>query len=86
MMEWRPKGYLFDTNNLIRALFDENTAEGQLLDAANAGYIEIFAKSKSWNAVLWLIMNTIVEDGKACLLYTSPSPRDLSTSRMPSSA
>ena len=27
-----------------------------------------------------------VEKGKACLLYTSPSPRDLSTSRMPSSA
>ena len=25
-------------------------------------------------------------DGTACLLYTSPSPRDLSTSRMPSSA
>ena len=24
--------------------------------------------------------------GRACLLYTSPSPRDLSTSRMPSSA
>ena len=24
--------------------------------------------------------------GKGCLLYTSPSPRDLSTSRMPSSA
>ena len=23
---------------------------------------------------------------QACLLYTSPSPRDLSTSRMPSSA
>ena len=26
------------------------------------------------------------EDADACLLYTSPSPRDLSTSRMPSSA
>ena len=26
------------------------------------------------------------EEGVACLLYTSPSPRDLSTSRMPSSA
>ena len=25
-------------------------------------------------------------DGNLCLLYTSPSPRDLSTSRMPSSA
>ena len=28
----------------------------------------------------------IRDQAKACLLYTSPSPRDLSTSRMPSSA
>ena len=27
-----------------------------------------------------------LEGPKPCLLYTSPSPRDLSTSRMPSSA
>ena len=27
-----------------------------------------------------------VVGGMVCLLYTSPSPRDLSTSRMPSSA
>ena len=27
-----------------------------------------------------------IEQLKGCLLYTSPSPRDLSTSRMPSSA
>ena len=27
-----------------------------------------------------------VDDHMSCLLYTSPSPRDLSTSRMPSSA
>ena len=27
-----------------------------------------------------------LEQTKTCLLYTSPSPRDLSTSRMPSSA
>ena len=27
-----------------------------------------------------------IEYDKICLLYTSPSPRDLSTSRMPSSA
>ena len=30
--------------------------------------------------------NTFVEAFEICLLYTSPSPRDLSTSRMPSSA
>ena len=28
----------------------------------------------------------IATEGDICLLYTSPSPRDLSTSRMPSSA
>ena len=32
----------------------------------------------------WIVLNE-VGDG-SCLLYTSPSPRDLSTSRMPSSA
>ena len=30
--------------------------------------------------------NIIISGGTGCLLYTSPSPRDLSTSRMPSSA
>ena len=30
--------------------------------------------------------NSIHISTKSCLLYTSPSPRDLSTSRMPSSA
>ena len=29
---------------------------------------------------------TIYQESYPCLLYTSPSPRDLSTSRMPSSA
>ena len=28
----------------------------------------------------------VIADSSDCLLYTSPSPRDLSTSRMPSSA
>ena len=32
------------------------------------------------------LQNNKEEYGKTCLLYTSPSPRDLSTSRMPSSA
>ena len=30
--------------------------------------------------------NNIISNPNCCLLYTSPSPRDLSTSRMPSSA
>ena len=31
-------------------------------------------------------LNSIIGILRTCLLYTSPSPRDLSTSRMPSSA
>ena len=36
-----------------------------------------------------VFMRSVLEDPRVmgtCLLYTSPSPRDLSTSRMPSSA
>ena len=36
------------------------------------------------NASLWL--DDGLDNLETCLLYTSPSPRDLSTSRMPSSA
>ena len=33
-----------------------------------------------------LFNDVCISDDNFCLLYTSPSPRDLSTSRMPSSA
>ena len=36
-------------------------------------------------ATVYNTLNLFVKEG-ICLLYTSPSPRDLSTSRMPSSA
>ena len=48
-----------------------------------------YLQKRSENNSEWLdeLINQI-EDMKnnICLLYTSPSPRDLSTSRMPSSA
>ena len=34
----------------------------------------------------WVYYNPFERQNVSCLLYTSPSPRDLSTSRMPSSA
>ena len=37
---------------------------------------------KNFNALVY----DLLEEHGPCLLYTSPSPRDLSTSRMPSSA
>ena len=78
MMEWRPKGYLFDTKNLVRGLFDNDTDEGNLLIAAAAGHVEIFAHSQSWNGVLWLIMNTLVENGSP--IYNGNELGDLKNS------
>ena len=41
----------------------------------------------TWNGTKWERTSPSVgAQGGTCLLYTSPSPRDLSTSRMPSSA
>ena len=45
-------------------------------------------KKKAWittgiSAVIWVIIASVI---LSCLLYTSPSPRDVEESRMPSSA
>ena len=44
---------------------------------------EMGVYSYSWDNRRW---NRLLKQDWICLLYTSPSPRDLSTSRMPSSA
>ena len=53
----------------------------------------IVASNRAWNQVvpettrkIQNLTDSGVERSTICLLYTSPSPRDLSTSRMPSSA
>ena len=47
------------------------------------GIFKDFSSGKGGSAVTFLMEH---EKLSYCLLYTSPSPRDLSTSRMPSSA
>ena len=51
--------------------------------------IDILKKLKNLDFIfkpVFMAIGDIFEEDQACLLYTSPSPRDLSTSRMPSSA
>ena len=50
-------------------------AECQTVRFSDVGWTDITATTAATAVVL-----------EGCLLYTSPSPRDLSTSRMPSSA
>ena len=55
---------------------------------------EKLGELSSWSGGMFIGLGVLILFGSpilnlvayACLLYTSPSPRDLSTSRMPSSA
>ena len=60
----------------------------QLLDGRSFQQV-LTATGKSWEVPARAVPAEIAEEYALlgiCLLYTSPSPRDLSTSRMPSSA
>ena len=52
-------------------------------EAKRAKLVQRYAAKRQ---ALKAIVNDPNAEPEACLLYTSPSPRDLSTSRMPSSA
>ena len=64
-MDWRPSGYMLSTKDLVHAIFDGNSDAGKLLVKATMGEVELFASPKSWNAILWLIMNTLKVDGSS---------------------
>ena len=53
------------------------------LNTSTGGYIVTAAAG---TAMVGVLNGVLFTDATTCLLYTSPSPRDLSTSRMPSSA
>ena len=59
----------------------------QVLDVGNSGTgIRLLTGLLSGIPILTVIDGDSSIQSRPCLLYTSPSPRDLSTSRMPSSA
>ena len=71
--------HLIGTKELVNevVLFDvaSGIAKGKALDIAQSSSVDGFNVRFSGT-----------DNYEDCLLYTSPSPRDLSTSRMPSSA
>ena len=69
------------------AIFEVFVEESEeVLEAANEQYALCAADNNNREAIRDLRRSFHTLKGSACLLYTSPSPRDLSTSRMPSSA
>ena len=84
--------------NVLKLTAPDVRVSGQILLKEKDGYIDLLALDKKeilqYRPKLQMIFQDpfsslnprmIVKD-IICLLYTSPSPRDLSTSRMPSSA
>eukprot|EP00657_Telonema_sp_P-1_P002535 TRINITY_DN15878_c0_g1_i1.p1 TRINITY_DN15878_c0_g1~~TRINITY_DN15878_c0_g1_i1.p1 ORF type:complete len:101 (-),score=38.46 TRINITY_DN15878_c0_g1_i1:2-304(-) len=57
--------------------------ESNLAPNSNAVFV---ANSDNGQLIGAFCATKVVEDKEACLLYTSPSPRDRTRSRMPSSA
>ena len=68
---------------------ENNTVNG-IINVSNADYLEypfVFENKKTIQQTEYHNSITdITESGGTCLLYTSPSPRDVEESRMPSSA
>ena len=61
--------------------------EGKMLMAAFVAAVGSYYFGNPWIGLLMAIVICVsLSMLHGCLLYTSPSPRDLSTSRMPSSA
>ena len=68
-----------------RALFDTVfVADSATFPEAPDAVVERMASVSLFEPLT--LLTAIAERTQRCLLYTSPSPRDLSTSRMPSSA
>ena len=87
-------GYLKPTSGKIEFLGEDITGI-EPRNATHIGLCRSFQISQVFMTMsvkqnLMIAMSLSKKSGKAlldpCLLYTSPSPRDLSTSRMPSSA
>ena len=83
-----PAADLYALGLVLAEILDPELARGDLLDGERAvAALERGgegAEIAAWTAAL--VASAPGARPSACLLYTSPSPRDLSTSRMPSSA
>ena len=66
----------------IATLYSKQLANGAMLIRWAQSFADLSGKEAQYK----LVDHVRSAQLKACLLYTSPSPRDLSTSRMPSSA
>ena len=73
------------TVDWLKNHLDTKFNNNQIIDKLTNIGLEVESFESSTSELDTFIVAKII-NAKTCLLYTSPSPRDLSTSRMPSSA
>ena len=86
-MELPPKGFDVEDNGYLAPLEDGSSVDVVVKETSER--LQLLTPFKPWDGDNLTGAKLLIKaHGKCttCLLYTSPSPRDLSTSRMPSSA
>ena len=91
-INWLRKRYEYSKNEPWAIEFDENEAKISRMGKLDSSIkweeverIRAFKNDRFAYDPIVIVLET-QDESISCLLYTSPSPRDLSTSRMPSSA
>ena len=75
-----------ETNNLSIGWGEVNVLNQINFELNNGEKLAIVGPSGSGKSTILKILAGLILPTKGCLLYTSPSPRDRTRSRMPSSA
>ena len=80
--EYQTTGRINPNETYVRLMdeVEETVKKAEVEEFAHAAFMDYIPRRGPWEPLPETDMS------RACLLYTSPSPRDLAQSRMPSSA
>ena len=59
--------YWIKADTIVKGLFSDSSDENKLLQLAACNTIELHATKKTWNTILWLLVNNLKRDGKPML-------------------
>ncbi len=69
-MKGQAPAYWINSGTLVNGLFNKDSDENKLLKLAACNTIELHATKKTWNTLLWLLVNNLKKDGKPALSGT----------------
>ena len=61
-MNWRTPSYHFSVQDIVVGLFNADSEQAKALELSAINKIELHADGRAWNAILWLLVNTLKEN------------------------